>query len=154
MPKLVVVTLIVVGAALLAAVVAFRPEWLEQAWLWAVGLFGLLYGGVRSVFRFLTTSPELDEVERQNDSLRQANEQLKKRLQAVDRALADERDRHSRQMSALKERLSHQKADYRRKVEELKRIQAMRYDEYFDSLSPEEQRDLTEKMWQRVVFSP
>lgn len=151
-----IIAVVLLGAALIALVLVaiYQPEWLKQGWLWAVGLFGVLYGAGRRLLDFLSGGRQLDAIEQSNEQLRQDLARLRAELDAANQKLARERTRFDQEASMLREQLAQQRQDLARTTAELARVQGMTYDEYFRSLPEDERRNLTETMWERVVFQP
>ena len=117
--------------------------------LWMVGLAGFVYTGFRTLVDFLSGG-SIDDVEQRNEEIKQAAERLRSQIEESNQRLERERAFYEREIMRLEATLAQQRSEYEASKADMERIRRMNYREYFDSLPPEERRNLQEDMMEGV----
>lgn len=139
-------------AALFVATAIFRPEWLSQAWLWLVGFAGFIYGGIRKIGDFFGSEKQLKDIEDSNQEIKENYARIQRELQEAREQLQLERQAQQKEIERLETQLQKQKSDYQALQEELRHLQTVSYQDYYESLSPHEKQKLEDDIWSEVDF--
>lgn len=147
--------MLIISTVLLLIVVAvaiFNPELLKNVWLWLVGFAGFIFKGIQGLGSLFQSDQKLKDIEASNESIRQNFVRIRKELEQARQQLQREREAHQAEIQRLQNRLSQQKNDYQALQQELQHLQTASYQEYVESLSPEEKRRIESDIWGGVDF--
>jgi len=139
-----VILLIVVAVAL------FKPDLLNQVWLWLVGFAGFIFKGIQGIAGLFQSDQKLRKIEASNESIKQNYARIQEELETARDRLKQERAMHQAQIEQLQDRLSQQQNDYRALQRKLQHVQTVSYQEYAASLSPEERRRIESDIWSEI----
>lgn len=147
--------MLIISTVLLLIVVAvaiFNPELLKNVWLWLVGFAGFIVKGIQGLGSLFQSDQKLKDIEASNESIRQNFARIREELEQARQQLQREREVHQAEIQRLQNRLSQQKNDYQALQQELQHLQTASYQEYVESLSPEEKRRIESDIWGSVDF--
>lgn len=145
-----IISIVLLASLILVAI--FRPQLLEQAWIWLVGFAGFIYSGIRGLAGFFQPDQKLQDIEASNEEIRRNYLRIQQELETARQQLQQERAAQQREIDRLENRLNQQKVSYQELQNRLHHLQKVGYQEYLESLSPEEKRKIEDDIWGEVDF--
>lgn len=137
----VVITILIILAVCVLAIVFFRPEWIEKAWLWAVGLFGTIAAFFKRFMKSFTGN-KISDIETKNDDIKKQIDDLEERIKQTNQRIELEKKLYEKDIELLNQKIALKDTEIALEAERRKAIEKMHWQEYYNSLNPDEKEEI------------
>ncbi|MCU0429201.1 MAG: hypothetical protein MUF42_04445 [Cytophagaceae bacterium] len=135
MKHTVLIVLLVIAAVLLLAILHWHPEWIQNAWLWVVGLFGTLTAFFKRLWSKFTGGSSIKSVESENESIKNQIKQLQDQIDVTNKRMEAEKQLYEKDIELLNQKIEVKRMEILLEEEKRKQLEKMKWEDYYNSLS-------------------
>jgi cell division protein FtsB len=134
----VLITIIVVLAIAVLAILIFHPEWIEKAWLWVIGLAGTVAAFFKRLLNTFTGGDKIKDIDKENEEIKKQIQDLQDKIDATNVRMDAERKLYEKDIELLNQKIQLKDLEIRLEEEKRKSIENMNWKDYYNNLPNEE----------------
>jgi hypothetical protein len=140
----VVITIIIVLAVVVILIVFLKPEWIQHAWLWVVGLVGSLAAIFKRGFQKLTTGNKIRDIKDSNQEIKDQILELQTQIQRTRERHELESKLYQKDIDLLQQRIQLKDTEIALERKRREIVEKLSWQEYYNALSDAEKNKIQE----------
>lgn len=127
--------------------VAFlKPEWIGKTWVWLIGLGGSAAVILKKFFHSISGKTSLSDIDSSNEEIKQKLQALEVKINETNARMQLERELYKKYIELLEHKIALKEKEILLQEEKRKKLEQMPWEEYINSLTVEQKRELQSKM--------
>jgi hypothetical protein len=143
MRQSIVITIIIVLAIGILAIILFKPEWIEKAWLWVIGLAGTIIAFFKRGLKVFT-GDKISDIEKDNNDVKKQISDLEEKIKQTNARMDIEKQLYDKDIELLNQKIALKDKEIELEAERRKAIEKMHWKEYYETLSDDQKSKIEE----------